>query len=197
MVNGVSAGGITYFTVAYVLAAVATVAVILRFVARWKTRVRADKSGVQTGIRADDWSIAASLPLYWALAVQANLWATKGKIGFPTRELSPGQLEYFFEVRKSCSPCHEQKLTATDLLREPSHLLLRLSSHQDCCTAALPENLLGVRIRQMANTHHGGFGNRLGRRSIARLNFPMLSGPQVLEPHHTRPLHRLAVVLLG
>lgn len=88
---------------AYTLAILATIFVILRFWARWTTRSQPNQPGVRLGIRADDWTCAAALPLYWGLAVEAHLWAVHGKIGFHAGALTPGQLVYFGKVSVTSS----------------------------------------------------------------------------------------------
>lgn len=100
MVQGISSGGLTYLIISNVLALVTTIAVTLRLLSRHATRTRVNEPGVRTGVRVDDWICVASLPLYLAMVVQANLWATIGKIGFPTRTLTPQQLESFLEVTR-------------------------------------------------------------------------------------------------
>lgn len=133
MVQGISSGGLTYLVISNVLAVLTTIAVTLRLLSRQATRSRNNEPGVRTGIRTDDGICVASLPIYLAMVVQANLWATMGKIGFPTRSLTPDQLESFLEVTRGSTHLRvpaDADEGLTDLLCKPDHLFCSLPSGQ-------------------------------------------------------------------
>lgn len=120
MAEDLSEKGRAYIAVVVVLTLLATVAVALRFLVRWR---QLQKPGL------DDWTILTALSLEYAMAVEAILWASAGKIGFPTKELTSDQITTFFKVDLlpllPCAECHDGK-TFTDhciaFLRQPNHV---------------------------------------------------------------------------
>lgn len=94
MAQGLSEKGLAYVGVVGVLTFLATLAVTLRFVVRWRQLQRPG---------ADDWTILVGLLLEYAMATEAILWATAGKIGFRTEQLTPDQVTSFYKVLYLCS----------------------------------------------------------------------------------------------
>ncbi|MCJ1393790.1 hypothetical protein MMC18_006666 [Xylographa bjoerkii] len=87
-----SDGGREIIIVSVVFTLVATVAVGLRFLARWKTKV---------SLGTNDWTIVAGLVLQYGLMVDCifcgTSWSTAGHIGNPALSFTESQLHAFFQ----------------------------------------------------------------------------------------------------
>ena len=101
MTTGISSGGLTYMIISIVLGVVASIATAWRFYERIQLRrfSRLQQSPqIKAGIWHDDWTCLAATTVFWGMVVEAILFARRGGIGFPTRDLSLEQLSVFFNV---------------------------------------------------------------------------------------------------
>lgn len=92
MVTGISTHGATYVAGATTLTFLSTLAFSLRVYYRHKSEAR---------LGYDDLFIALGLLFNFGMLIEAVLWATHGKMGFTTTELTSEQLQVFLQVRLS------------------------------------------------------------------------------------------------